>query len=558
MHGMDPNAATRYQGNVDVLMLMMHLAAIGITPQTGGPLGFTKSLKPIWPIEGADDAGLEAKMDELMGVIKGQAERREESSPQGKAQDGGRYAEALDGSKVTADELAEVQALREQKRDQKAKADRKAEIEEAVKEEIAKMRGSSKAGQIGDGSAGRQYAGRQKNGGLAVKAHPFLDATFEDYQPGEVISGISAFKGYLTDGIDMDVINSGKAKLQELGMLFMGPSPLSMGMTAIPLSIFAEGKATLGTTGATGGYVLPNNLVDSVVKPRTQRALYSQLVRVIPGVAVRGIDQPYRLGAPSRMTYANWGATKDNRNEDYGTYTANLVTFAAIYDVAKQYLRFSAGSAEQDVVDELSRAAALAENYEVIAGPGSGSVGSGDACLGVYTSLNATPAFLGYKAAKTGSASNSTVAGSFAAAIAEIMGILAGRNRETEAVVVDHTTYFTALAQGSDAAGFWADPAGGPVKGFGRNEVGQLTFWGTPILYDTNLGSNAATKIAIAAEWSQFKLYRGMEFRIDSSDTAGDRWDKNLVGFRGEMELGFNAETPVHVGAAQLMTSVIP
>lgn len=540
---MDPIALTRFEGDVSVLMLMMHLAALGITPETGGPLGFTKSLKPIYAMHGGDDAGLDAKMDALTAELKRLADTREAANPNGKAQDGGRYAASLEGSAEIAAKLAELDTLKAEKAKAESDIARKAEVDAAVKEALERLRREpSKAGAIGAGSdprAARLARAKQ------VKAHPIMLAAYEDgYESGEAFAAIAAYKGMMTDGIDIDVINEGKAKLAELGLIWAGPADLS------------TGKATLGTTGATGGYVLPNNLVDEVVKPKTQRAIYSQLVNVISGVNVRGVDQPYRLGAPSRMTYANWGATKENVDEVYGSYTANLVTFARIYDVAKQYLRFSAGSAERDVLDELSKAAALAENYEVIAGPGSGSVGSGDACLGIYTSLNATPTWLGYKGAKTGAASNSTVAGSFASALAEIMGLLAARNRETEAVVVDATTYFTVLAQGSDAAGFWASPDG--PGGFGRDEVGRLTYWGVPILYDTNLGSNAATKIMIAAEWSQFKLYRGMEFRVDSSDTAGDRWDKNLVGFRGEMELGFNAETPVHVGAAQLMTSVIP
>ena len=139
----------------------------------------------------------------------------------------------------------------------------------------------------------------------------------------------------------------------------------------------------------------------------------------------------------------------------------------------------------------------------------------------------------------------------------QLIASLAGRNREADAILVDSTTYWTMIAQGSDTAGFWVSPTGGPT-GFTKTESGGLAFWGVPIFYDTNLATEAASKIAIAAEWKAFKLYRGMEFRIDSSDVAGDRWDKNLIGFRGEEEIGFNAETPVHVGAAQLMTAVIP
>lgn len=494
----------------------------------------------------ATETALTRKIDELMGLIRQQGNQRQaenpaqdDATPEGKARDGGRYAAALDASKATADELAELHKLRAEKQD----AAEKARLRDIVTGIMAEKPGPSKAGLIGDGSGAQGARARL----MAMKASAIQLAAFgEGYTPGEAVTAIRAFKGQLSDGIDLEQIAQGKATLERLGLYWMEASPL------------AVGKATLGNTDATGGYVLPNNLVDAVVKPRTQAAIYRRLVTVVPGVMVRGVDQPYRMGAPSRMTAQDWGATKENVNETYGSYTASLVTFARIYDVAKQYLRFSAGSAERDILDELAKAAELAENYAVIAGPGTGSLGSGDATLGVYTSLNATPAFLGYKSAKTGAASSSTILGSFAQALVEITSLMAARNRIPEAVVVDATTYFTALGQGTDTAGFWVAPDG-PAQGFSVDKLtGGISYFGVPVFYDTNLGTNAATKIAIAAEWSAFKLYRGMEFRIDSSDVAGDRWDKNLVGFRGEMELGFNAETPVHVGAGQLMTAVIP
>lgn len=547
---MDPIAKMCYAGN-PALQLLPALVAAGIInadairaalgQDPGEPIGHRRDGRPIYAIAGGDDASLEARITELTSEIKRLGDTRQDAQPAAKGADGGRYAAALDGSKATADELSELARYRAADAEAKAKADMDAAVKAAVQEVMSSQTARSMAARIGDGPQAK--AGVMA---LAVKAHPFLAGVYGDgYVAGEAVTAVAQFTGRF--GLDPDVINAGKAKLIELGMEWMtaadGPN--------------VAGKATLGNTSAGGGYVLPNNLVDSVVKPSTQEALYSRLLTVVPGVNVRGVDQPYRLGAPSRMTYANWGATKENVDESYGSYTANLVTFARIYDVGKQYLRFSAGAAERDVLDELSKAAALAENYEVMAGPGSGSVGSGDACLGIYTALNATPSWLGVKAAKTGSAASSTVVGSFVAALAEMAGILAGRNRRPSAFVVDATTYWTALAQGSDSAGFWASPLG-IASGLNVDSAGNATFFGIPILYDTNLGTNAATKILIGAEWGAFKLYRGMEFRIDSSDQAGDRWDKNLVGFRGEMELGFNADTGVHVGAAQLMTAVIP
>jgi HK97 family phage major capsid protein len=161
----------------------------------------------------------------------------------------------------------------------------------------------------------------------------------------------------------------GKAALSEIGARYDDMPELS--------------KATLGTTGPTGGYVLPNNLVATLVKPAVTGFSYANLVTVRTGVNVRGVDQPFRTGAPSRATFQDWGSTKENVSEAYGSYTATLGTLARIYDVGKQYLRFSAGAAEQDVIDELTKAMRLGENFYVLAGAGTGSVGSGDPTYGI-------------------------------------------------------------------------------------------------------------------------------------------------------------------------------
>jgi HK97 family phage major capsid protein len=325
-------------------------------------------------------------------------------------------------------------------------------------------------------------------------------------------------------------------------------------------------KATLGATGATGGYVLPNNLVDGVIKPKVAQAIYADMVTERGGINVRGVDQPYRTGAPTRMAFSDWGTSKENLNEAYGSYTSILGTMARIYDVGKQYLRFSAGLAEQDVMDELAKARVLGENYYIIAGAGTGTYGSGDPTMGVYTALLAgntsyTTAFAGASAA--------TVAGSAAAAIAAGLKAMVARSQIPTACVVDAVTYFSILSEGSDNAGFFIGStpmAGGPAlsnaamaAGFRPLQNGGVSIFEIPLLWDPNLTTNTgAAKIGILADWAQFRLFRGTEFRVDTSDQAGTRWDQNLVGFRGEQEIGFHAGPGVSVGCAQLITGIVP
>ena len=43
-------------------------------------------------------------------------------------------------------------------------------------------------------------------------------------------------------------------------------------------------------------------------------------------------------------------------------------------------------------------------------------------------------------------------------------------------------------------------------------------------------------------------IYIGSEFRIDVSSEAGNRFDQNVTGFRGEEESGFNAEPYIRTG----------
>lgn len=473
---------------------------------------------------------IEQQMTDLTSAIRELASVRAESAPGAKAQDGGRYAAAADASAATAAALTAASEAKASVDNAKLRDEFKAIAGEAVKAALLDIRSPSLAAQIGNPALEEATKVR-----FSQDASPALKATLgANYEAGKLLTAIMNVHG------NPDEFTLGKASLTQMGLYYL----------AAP-----EGKATLGTTGATGGYVLPNNLVATVEKPNTQVAVYTgsnPLVTVIPGVMVRGIDQPYRTGVPAAMTAQNWGATKTNVDEAYGSYTATLGTFAKIYDIGKQYARFSAGAAEQDVLDELTKSAALAENKAVIAGPGTGSAtpGVNDPTKGVYTSLLGNV----YTTAFTGSAS--TVAGSAAAGLASAFGTLATRSRYPSAAVLDAVTYWTLFSQGSDSAGFWMSDLLG--AGFSIGTDNALRWRGVPVFFDANLTTNAASKIAIVGEWKALKFYRGMEFRVDSSDVAGDRFDKNTIGFRGEVEFGVNADTAVATGAFQLITGLIP
>src|SRR5688500_13392571 len=127
-----------------------------------------------------------------------------------------------------------------------------------------------------------------------------------------------------------------------------------LGWRAMPSDSHAA-KATLGTSDAAGGYLIPNNLVSTLIEHASNRNPYRQMMNVITGVRGDAVDQPTEGLTPTRATVQAWGATKSNTDLTVANYTATLYTLAHILDVANQFLRHSEGAAEQLVRSTLAR-----------------------------------------------------------------------------------------------------------------------------------------------------------------------------------------------------------
>lgn len=312
----------------------------------------------------------------------------------------------------------------------------------------------------------------------------------------------------------------------------------------------AWGKSTLGATDATGGWVIPNAIVDEFIAPASVTNIYRRLMTVVPGVTAFAVDIPFRSAVRTRAAIAAFGATKENLDLAYNGYTATMYTLARIYDIGNQFLRQSRGAAEADVLSELAAAFAQGESYYI-------REGSGTSQPFGYTSAltNGPSAFR----STFSSPSDSTVAGSMAAAISVAAGALAGRGVVADAAVLSATSYWNMLRQGSDSAGFWfATQERNPAS----VDPGVLISpFGIPVYPDADAdleGTAAVIDNLVVANWKKFKLYFGESYRVDSSDQAGTRWDTNLTGFRGEEEMGFDARPTVYAGYAQMITDIVP
>lgn len=308
-------------------------------------------------------------------------------------------------------------------------------------------------------------------------------------------------------------------------------------------------KSTLGTSDATGGWVLPNALVDDFVKASTFANPYRSLMTVRSGVNSAAVDIPFRSALPTRAVIASFGSTKDNVDLVYNGYTATMYTLARIYDIGNQFLRQSAGAAEKDVVAELATAMGRGEAYYIREGAGSTEP------YGYMTALTNGPA--AFKSSFSPSAT--TLAGSVAAAIGTAAGALLSRGRKPEAAVISGTVATLLLTQGTDTAGFFVN---GVIPGQTNPNFAPGTLmspWGIPVVIDADAsGTGAIDDNLVVGEWSALRVYLGESYRVDSSDQAGTRWDTNLTGFRGEEELGFDARPAVYAGALQMITDVVP
>jgi HK97 family phage major capsid protein len=286
-------------------------------------------------------------------------------------------------------------------------------------------------------------------------------------------------------------------------------------------------KATLGTSGAVGGYVMPNAMVDKLVEISTASNPYRTLIPVISGVNAPAINIPVEAAAATRAVVAAWGTLKANTDLTFASYTATFYTLARIHDVANQLLRYSAGAAETDVMDRLGKSIGLGEAYYTLQGSGTGEP------TGLLTALNTAGTFDTTKSAPT-----TTIQTSIAGTVILSLQTLAKRAVKPTAIVLDPESFWDAMLEGVSVFSVMGALGGNvssaiPTTG----SDGQLRLFNLPFLADPNMPAHTG----IVGDFSAARLYTGLGYRVDTSSEAGTRFDCNLTGFRAEEEIAFNA-----------------
>lgn len=400
------------------------------------------------------------------------------------------FAEAKAGLEQVQNDLAPLIAkANQEKRDTEAKAVL-AGLENLQKQ-MSDLRTPSKAAQIG-----------------SIASYAPQGDPFNEYFATVAMANSPRLAGGFQASIDA------KATLDEMGSAWAGVHP--------------ESKATVGDTDAAGGYLVPNPVLADINLRATAPRSVVDLFDVVNDVGGSSVDIPWEQEAIARAVIAAPGATKENSNLIVNNYNAQLYTLARIFDIGNQLLRQSRGAAERLVRSKLARAFGLGEDYYALNGSGSSQP------YGLLTALGTS----GDHVTTFSSPSDSTVAGSIIAAVLTAAGELADLGAVPDGVVLNSGDFYRAWRQGTNEAGFFSDPFRS-IAAIGQDVAGPGGFrW----RHSPNMPSDSI----VVGEFGTTQFFRGQGYRVDSSSEAGDRWDKNLTGFRGEEEIAFDARPAVY------------
>jgi len=220
------------------------------------------------------------KIGELTARLKAAVDVMQES----KTEDGARWQKANEERQELGKLIHEVKA-RQETEDRNKATD---EAVEAMKAMLETTRRSSKAGAVG---------GNSLSGSSALAGGSFIQAI------GQVHSN------------DAEAQATGKATLSSMGIQYQD----------------SWGKATLGTTDATGGFIIPNNIVDSIITPALYQNPYRSLLTVVPGVTTAGVDIPFKSALDVRAVIAAFGDTKENKDLAYQGFAISVPRSTATY-----------------------------------------------------------------------------------------------------------------------------------------------------------------------------------------------------------------------------------
>ena len=206
-------------------------------------------------------------------------------------------------SKAQAEQAATLSTLKDKHDKEVSEAEAKAR-DEQVTELLSwskTAREPSKTGVLGSYQKAVPLFDPEIKGAFLYGVHEANARDSERQAAGKAILAALRGETVRTDGIDPE----GKAVLDDL-VGAKRPDRMAYAREE------AWGKATLGTTDALGGWIIPNAIVDEFIAPAAVTNIYRQLMTVVPGVTAFAVDIPFRSAVRTRAAIALFGSTKEN------------------------------------------------------------------------------------------------------------------------------------------------------------------------------------------------------------------------------------------------------
>jgi HK97 family phage major capsid protein len=320
---------------------------------------------------------------------------------------------------------------------------------------------------------------------------------------------------------------------------FANPASQQMTYQGGPGEVNEEGKnmtpglivsAANSPVGSAGGFVLPPSYLSDIVPYLVANGSIRDYVNVLPASALV-MEVPRDSTPATRASVVAPGTTKPTL--DFGTDLVEIRQYVLplIVNITNQLLRHSRGTAEAFLRKKLIDAIRLAEFYYALNGTGSGQP------KGILTTLAAADTAFPLESfiITRGSGTDFqgvTVPTGETVADATARAINANENRfYTPTALMLHNNDFWLFQKLKDSQNrYILDPViTGPVA---------MSIWNIPFVRTTLI----PTGTAVLGDWHELYMYLGDNLLLDSSSEAGDRFDRNLTGFRIEEEMGMNAD----------------
>jgi HK97 family phage major capsid protein len=290
--------------------------------------------------------------------------------------------------------------------------------------------------------------------------------------------------------------------------------------------------STFTPTGTNGGYALPQQYLNDIVPLLVDQKSIRSLITVLPAESIL-LQVPKVTVAPTRAVVTAEAESKPKKTIGTDMLSIRLYTIPQIIDVTNQLLTFSRATAESIIREQLADAIRLAEYYYALMGSGTNEPYGLIPALTAYNTTYPTKMF------KISLGDGDTPTGEAVAADETIPDVIARAINVTQLrfytpdVMLVHPSIWWKLITTKDAQDrYLVDP--------------QLTgrvnsVWGIRVEATTQIPLGKA----VVGDFKKLRMYVAEDVTLDMSSEAGDRFDKNMTGFRIEEMMGLNAEQEI-------------